>query len=109
MLLHFCLGTYRSLLRDIAHLEAAPRKLDTFFVLRTEQLFILCHDGLQGSVEVGDLVIWFSHDKTAFVALVVEKVTCHGGGDTGWRRILANVGSGPKKFLVLNRNCEIIR
>ena len=60
-------------------------------------------------VEVGDLVLWLAPDKTPAIALVVEKVSGHGGGDTGWWRVFADLGRGSRKFLALERTCEVLR
>jgi len=60
-------------------------------------------------MEVGDLILWLAPDKTVAVALVVEKVTSQGGGDTGWWRVFTDLGSGAKKFLALDRNCEVLQ
>ena len=60
-------------------------------------------------MEVGDLVLWLAPDKTVVIALVVEKVSAQGGGDTGWWRVFTDLGRGAKKFLALERTCEVLR
>jgi hypothetical protein len=60
-------------------------------------------------MEVGDLVLWLAPDKTVVIALVVEKVSAHGGGHTGWWRVFTDLGRGAKKFLALEKNCEVLR
>lgn len=60
-------------------------------------------------MEVGDLVLWLAPDKTVTIALVVEKVVAQGGGTTGWWRVFADLGRGAKKFLALEKSCEVLR
>lgn len=60
-------------------------------------------------MEVGDLILWLAPDKTVAVALVVEKVMSQGGGDTGWLRVFTDLGRGARKFLALDRNCEVLQ
>lgn len=63
----------------------------------------LCH------VNAGDLVIWCTPDKQTVLGLAIEQEIGHGGAATGWWRVLADVGKGPRKYLTRASNCEILR
>ena len=56
----------------------------------------------------GELVLWSTPDKRIVVAVVVSEEVGHGGGKTGWYRILADAGGGPKKYLARASHMEII-
>jgi len=60
-------------------------------------------------VKVGDLVIWLTPGKQTVLAVVIEEEMGHGGGHTGWWRVLADVGNGPRKYLTRDSSCEVLR
>lgn len=58
---------------------------------------------------VGDLVSWRTPSGRRVVALVVEEEVGHGGGVTGWYRVFADVGHGPRKHLARESHCTVER
>lgn len=53
----------------------------------------------------GDLVIWHAPEHDSRLGLVLEEVIGHGGGITGWWRILV----ADKKHLVRSSCCVTVR
>jgi uncharacterized protein YijF (DUF1287 family) len=57
---------------------------------------------------LGDLVSWHTPSGRLVLGLVVEEETGHGGGATGWFRVLSDLGHGPRKYLVRPSNCLVL-
>lgn len=47
----------------------------------------------------GALVLWTTPGKCVVLGLVLREVMGHGGGATGWWRVLADAGAGMKTHL----------
>lgn len=47
----------------------------------------------------GDLVLWTTPGGQVVIGLVLREETGHGGGSTGWWKVLADAGVGAKEYL----------
>ncbi len=56
----------------------------------------------------GDLVLWHSPEGSTVLGIVVHEETGHGGGNTGWFRILSSLGGRTKTYLTRAAAVEIL-
>lgn len=57
----------------------------------------------------GDLVVWSAPDRRAHIGIVLYEETGHGGGETGWFRVLTSAAPGRvKKYLAHSSSLEVI-
>lgn len=56
----------------------------------------------------GDLVLWHSPEGSTALGIVVQEETGHGGGSTGWFRVLSSLDGRTKTYLTRAAAVEIL-